>query len=178
METAATLVGTIFGTILVSKFDKHIAELMSQVNVTFLQKDKLESVSKSITSVVKKDVEKEVEKDVGNGEWPMFKLAPPKKSRNVGDYVDSSWNDGDVPQKAINAMESVLDMNLSEETAQKMTNTCKKLLEYYAMKAERRKQLEKIRDAILISYSDMAHEIDMSLFSQCAWFEGKIALYR
>jgi len=72
----------------------------------------------------------------------------------------------------------VMDPYMDEHTAEKVVNTCKRLLAGYAMEAKRRKQFEKVRDFMVVSFPDLAKEIDMSLFSQCSFWEGKIALYR
>ena len=151
MASIAVLIGTVIGSVILTIFHKPIAEIGSRP-LPFLQKD-------TIDKIIKKEEE------------PVSS----KKEEDYGDYIDSVWSDGDVPRLAFEKIESV---SVNKDTARKITNTCKKLLQYYAMETRRRKQLEKIRDKLLHSFPDMAKEIDTSLFSQCAFWEGKIALYR
>jgi hypothetical protein len=154
MASVTALIGTIIGTVIVTIFHKPIAEITSRP-LPFLQKENIDAVVNTIT---KKEEEEE-----------------PKKVEEVGDYIDSAWSDGETPRRAFEKMEA---LTINKENARKVTNTCKKLLEYYAMESRRRKQLEKIRDKLVTSFPDLAKEIDMSLFSQCSLWEGKIALYR
>jgi hypothetical protein len=159
----APIVGTAVGTGIFTIWHKAFAEFFAPV-ITFLQKEKIDSVKEKIEEL-KPFREEEV-----------FSVAPPVK--DYGDYMDSGWSDGSTPGRAFEKMEAVLDTSMSEETARKVTNTCKKLLKVYAMESYRKKQFERIRDALLVDHPSMAREIDMDLFSQCALWEGKIALYR
>lgn len=155
MASIAALVGTVIGTIIVTVWHKAIAEVASRP-VPILQKDKIDSI---VETIIKKE-----------DEAPKV-----QEHEDVGDYIDSLWDDGAAPRLAFEKMESV---TVTKDTARKITNTCKKLLEYYAMDSGRKKQFEKFRDEIKNFNQDMAKEIDISLFSQCAFWEGKIALYR
>ena len=151
METI-TLGVTALLSSLVSIFHKPIAEVISRAMPVF-KKESIDSVTETLSNEKTKKFEPQVD----------------------GDYVDSSWSDADTPGRAFEVMESV---KINKETARKITNTCKKLLEYYAMEFKRRKQLEDIRDKLIVSFPDLAKEIDMGLFSQCSFWEGKIVLYR
>jgi hypothetical protein len=134
--------------------------------------ENIESVSKKVHEKVEK-----VETVIGIKKENHVEV--PVKVREVGgDWIDPTWNDADVPRLAFENIESVVDTYMDERTAEKVVNTCKRLLEGYAMESKRRKQFEKVRDFMLVSFPDLAKEIDMSLFSQCAFWEGKIALYR
>jgi len=148
---------------LVTIFHKPIAEVISQAIPVF-KKESIDSVKESVTETFSQD--KTVVKT---------KKAEPTKEIDCGDYVDSVWKDADTPRLAFSKMESV---PINKETARKITNTCNKLLEYYAMEFRRRKQLEDIRDKLIISFPDLAKEIDLGRFSQCSFWEGKIVLYR
>lgn len=145
---------------LVTIFHKPILEILSRPIPVF-KKESIDSVKESVTETFSQD--KTVVKT---------KKFEPKVD---GDYVDSAWSDAETPRRAFEVMESV---PINKETARTITNTCKKLLEYYAMEHRRRKQLEDIRDKLIVSFPDLAKEIDMGLFSQCSFWEGKIVLYR
>ena len=170
MASVAVFVGTVLSTFVVGVFHKPISEISARI-LPFLYLENIESASKKVHETVEK-VETVV---VGS---PKKERVIPVKVREVGDYIDSAWSDTDVPRLAFENIEAVLDTYMDEHTAEKVVNTCKKLLAGYAMEAKRRKQFEKARDFILVLFPDLAKEIDMSLFSQCAFWEGKIALYR
>jgi hypothetical protein len=167
MASIITLLGTAFGVGFASIFHKPLGEIGARA-FPFLYLENIESVSKKVHEKVETIIGIKKEHD-----------EVPVKTREVGsDWIDSSWNDADVPKFAFEKIESVLDPYMDENTAEKVVNTCKRLLAGYAMESKRRKQFEKVRDFMLVSFPDMAKEIDMSLFSQCAFWEGKIALYR
>jgi len=170
MASVAVFVGTVLSTFVVGVFHKPIGEISARI-LPFLYLENIESASKKVHETVEK-VETVV---IGS---PKKERVIPVKVREVGDWIDSSWSDADVPRLAFENIEAVLDTYMDEHTAEKVVNTCKKLLAGYAMEAKRRKQFEKARDFILVSFPDLANEIDISLFSQCAFWEGKIALYR
>jgi hypothetical protein len=174
MASVAVFIGTVLSTFVVGVFHKPISEVSARI-LPFLYLENIESASKKVHETVEK-----VEKVVGTKKVESKKkhVDVPVKVREVGDYIDSAWSDADVPRLAFENIESVLDTYMDEHTAEKVVNTCKKLLAGYAMEAKRRKQFEKARDFIFVSFPDLAKEIDMSLFSQCAFWEGKIALYR
>jgi len=171
MASVAVFVGTVLSTFVVGVFHKPIGEISARI-LPFLYLENIESASKKVHETVEK-VETVV---VGSPKKEHVNI--PVKVREVGDYIDSSWSDTDVPKLAFQNIEAVLDTYMDEHTAEKVVNTCKKLLAGYAMEAKRRKQFEKARDFILVLFPELAKEIDMSLFSQCAFWEGKIALYR
>jgi len=155
MAEVATLVGTIIGTAAFTIWHKGFAE------VAMNQKEKVEI---AVDKIIKK--EKEEEEEVEEEEVEEDKST---------DYIDPMWSAGDTPRLAFEKIDSV---HITKDSARKITNTCKKLLEYYAMEARRKKQFENIRDKLLVCCPDLAREIDISIFSQCTFYEGKIALYR
>ena len=165
MATIAAFIGTVLGTSVVTVFHKPICEIGARA-FPFLYLENIEKASKKVheTVITNKKVEKHVK--------------VPVKVKEVGDWIDSAWSDADVPRLAFENIEAVMDPYMDEHTAEKVVNTCKRLLAGYAMEAKRRKQFEKVRDFMVVSFPDLAQEIDMSLFSQCAFWEGKIALYR
>ena len=171
MASVAVFIGTVLSTFVVGVFHKPIGEISARI-LPFLYLENIESASKKVHETVEK-VETVV---VGSSKKERVNI--PVKVREVGDYIDSSWSDAEVPRRAFENIEAVLDTYMDERTAEKVVNTCKKLLAGYAMEAKRRKQFEKARDFILVLFPELAKEIDMSLFSQCAFWEGKIALYR
>lgn len=173
MASIITLLGTAFGVGFASIFHKPIGEISARA-FPFLYLENIEKASKKVHETVEK-----VETVVIGAKKEKHVDEVPVKTREVGgDYMDSAWNDADVPRLAFENIESVLDTYMDEHTAEKVVNTCKRLLEGYAMESKRRKQFEKVRDFMLVSFPDKAKDIDMSLFSQCAFWEGKIALYR
>ena len=171
MASIAAFIGTVLGTSVVTVFHKPICEIGARA-FPFLYLENIEKASKKVHETVEKVetviTNKKVEKHV----------KVPVKVKDVGDWIDSTWSDADVPRLAFENIEAVLDTYMDEHTAEKVVNTCKRLLVGYAMEAKRRKQFEKVRDFMVVSFPDLAQEIDMSLFSQCAFWEGKIALYR
>jgi hypothetical protein len=172
MASIITLLGTAFGVGFASIFHKPIGEITARA-FPFLYLENIESVSKKVHETVEK-----VETVVTGSKKERVDVPVKLKVKEVGDWIDSSWSDADVPRLAFQNIESVLDTYMDEHTAEKVVNTCKKLLAGYAMDAKRRKQFEKVRDFMVVSFPDLAKDIDMSLFSQCAFWEGKIALYR
>lgn len=99
----------------------------------------------------------------------------------VGDYLDMSLPDGRVPMVAIERMNERLNTHgqkLEERTLRKVTNTCKRLIELFAMEKGRYDQLSRIKDIVSKHDNDMAAEIDLDRFSTCSWYEGRITLWR
>ena len=99
----------------------------------------------------------------------------------IGDYLDLSLPDARVPMVAIERMNERLNTNgqkIEERTLRKVTNTCKRLIELFAMYNDRKEQLRKIRDIVARHDKDMAEEIDLDRFSVCSWYEGRIVLWR
>ena len=173
MATIAAFIGTVLGTSVVTVFHKPICEITARA-FPFLYLENIEKVSKKVHETVEK-VETAV---IGSTKKVEKHVHIPVKTRKADDWIDSAWSDADVPKLAFENIEAVMDPYMDEHTAEKVVNTCKKLLAGYAMEAKRRKQFEKVRDFMVVSFPDLAKEIDMSLFSQCAFWEGKIALYR
>ena len=126
-----------------------------------------------ITKVVEKVTcqekprEKENEEFISSKQW-------------VGDYLDLSLPETKVPMIAIEKMNERLNTKeeVSERTLRKVTNTCKRLIELFAMESGRRQQLTKIKEIISRHDKDMADEIDLNRFSTCAWYEGRITFWR
>lgn len=172
MASIAVFVGTVLGTFMMTVFHKPLGEIGARA-FPFLYLENIESVSKKVHNTVEK-----VETVIGIKKENHVDEVPVKTREVGGDWIDSSWNDADVPKLAFQNIEAVLDTYMDEHTAEKVVNTCKRLLEGYAMESKRRKQFEKVRDFMLVSFPDKAKEIDMSLFSQCSFWEGRIALYR
>ena len=99
----------------------------------------------------------------------------------IGDYLDLSLPDTRVPMAAIENMNERLNtggQNIKERTLRKVTNTCKRLIELFAMECSRKEQLQKIKDIVARHDSDMAEEIDLNRFSTCSFYEGRIVLFR
>jgi hypothetical protein len=175
MESVAVFIGSSLSSFVIGVFHKPLSEIGARA-FPFLYLENIESVSKKVHETAEK-VETTV---IGSKKVKSKKehVDVQVKVREVGDYIDSAWSDAEVPRRAFENIEAVLDTYMDEHTAEKVVNTCKKLLAGYAMEAKRRKQLEKARDFIVVLFPELAKEIDMSLFSQCAFWEGKIALYR
>lgn len=99
----------------------------------------------------------------------------------VGDYLDLSLPETRVPMVAIERMNERLNTHsqeIQERTLRKVTNTCKSLVELFAMERGRKEQLQKIKDIVARHDKDMAEEIDLDRFSTCVWYEGRITLWR
>ena len=99
----------------------------------------------------------------------------------VGDYLDLTQSETKVPAAAIAKMNERLnvgDAQVNDRTLRKVTNTCKGLIEMFAMESGRKQQLAKIKELIARHDKDMADEIDLDRFSTCMWYEGRIALWR
>ena len=110
---------------------------------------------------------------------PVVKLRSRKNQVSAGDYIDAMWSDSKTPGMAIDKMETELAlMDPPEEVYMRCKNTCKKLLQYFSMESRRKQEIQRIKDAIAAYDKDLADDIDLSLFSTCALWEGRIALYR
>lgn len=99
----------------------------------------------------------------------------------VGDYLDMTLQDSMVPMVAIEKMNERLntgETDIQERTLRKVTNTCKRLIEMFAMERRRKDQLNKIKELIARHDKDMADEIDINKFSTCQWYEGRILWFR
>ena len=103
------------------------------------------------------------------------------KSRQwIGDYLDMSLPESRVPMVAIERMNERVNTGckIEERTLRKVTNTCKRLIELFAMERTRKEQLNKIKEIIARHDPDMAEEIDLERFSTCSFYEGRITLWR
>lgn len=99
----------------------------------------------------------------------------------VGDYIDMNLPESKVPMVAIERMNERLNthgQHIEERTLRKVTNTCKRLLELFAMEKGRRDQIQRIKDIVSRHDNDMSEEIDLERFSTCTWYEGRITLWR
>jgi len=104
---------------------------------------------------------------------PAPALVPVKvKSNSTEDYINSSWSDSDTAKLSLERVEIEL-RNPTDETYRMCTNTCKRILDKYAMFKERKQQISIIRDKIMNYDSDMAREIDVGQFSTATSWEGK-----
>ena len=113
---------------------------------------------------------------------PRMKMKTPDPEPEpvvVGDYFDISWRDSDVPRFALSRVyDTIHKPNVTKEEYTKIANTCSKLLEHYAMEARRQEELQTIKEQIHLHHPELASKIDVSKFSRCAFWEGKIALFR
>lgn len=95
----------------------------------------------------------------------------------IGDYLDLSLPETRVPMVAIEKMNERLNTHgktPTERTLRKVTNTCKRLIELFAMDRGRKEQLRKIRAIVFKHDPPMADEIDLDRFSTCSLYEGRI----
>jgi hypothetical protein len=90
-------------------------------------------------------------------------------------YISCEWAEKEVPSRAMQLIHENIE---DEENYEKITNTCVKLIELFAMYGSRREELSRIRDRIMRVDSELAERIDLSRFSQCSFYEGRILLYR
>jgi len=90
-------------------------------------------------------------------------------------YINCEWSEREVPSRAMQLIHENIE---DEETYEKITNTCVKLIELFAMYGSRREELSRIRDRIMRVDSELAEKIELSRFSQCSFYEGRILLYR
>ena len=90
-------------------------------------------------------------------------------------YIDIDWREYEVAEKAMKRVHENLH---NENSYEKIANTCAKLIELYAMKSSRKAELVHIRDTIMKVDPILAEKIEIDRFSQCAFYEGRIMLYR
>jgi predicted DNA-binding protein (UPF0278 family) len=124
-------------------------------------------VSKIVEKLTCQEKEKEDDDFISSKQW-------------VGDYLDLSLPDSRVSLVAVERMNERLNTGckIPERTLRKVTNTCKRLIELYAMERGRKEQLHKIKEIVARHDQDMADEIELDRFSTCSWYEGRIALFR
>jgi hypothetical protein len=110
---------------------------------------------------------------------PQIIILPPPapvpvkvKSNSTEDYINSSWSDSDTAKLSLERVEIEL-RDPTDESYRMCTNTCKRILDKYSMKVERKQQIANIRDKIMKYDSDMAREIDLGQFSTATSWEGK-----
>jgi hypothetical protein len=109
---------------------------------------------------------------------PSFKQMGPATMKRVTsdeNYIDIDWREYEVAEKALKLVHENLH---NENSYEKIANTCAKLIELYAMKSSRKTELIHIRDTIMKVDPALAEKIEIDKFSQCAFYEGRIMLYR
>jgi len=125
----------------------------------------------------------EPEKELEQPGVPILTYAPPvylgsktkKRIQTDENYINCEWKESEVPKRAM----ELINQNIYDESSyEKITNTCVKLIELFAMYGSRREELSRIRDRVMRVDSELAEKIDLNLFSQCAFYEGRILLYR
>jgi hypothetical protein len=107
-------------------------------------------------------------------EGPSFKQMVTRVTSDEN-YIDVEWRESEVAEKALKLVHENLH---AEESYEKISNTCAKLIELYAMKSSRKTELVGIRDTIMKVNPTLAEKIEIDKFSQCAFYEGRIMLYR
>lgn len=166
-------------------FPKAVAELITPLVPKFISESLQES---KISSCCKKEVpepEPEPASAPESDPAPVCKEVPQlerylttrikKRVQTNENYIHIDWKEHEVPEKAMRCIHENMD---NPDEYEKITNTCVKLLELFAMKSWRREEISRVRDRLMQVDSDLAEQIDMNLFSQCAFYEGRILLYR
>jgi hypothetical protein len=169
----ALCVGGIVGG-LIYGFPKAIAELAVQI----LPKAIADNIVENKVSVCwkKPELEPEPEPEEQAPGDALLTIRTRKKIQTTENYINTlEWRESDIPERSIKLIHENID---NEEEYEKITNTCVKLLELFAMKSSRRDELSKIRDRIMQVDSELAERIELERFSQCAFYEGRILLYR
>lgn len=165
----AAVGGMLFG------FPKYVIESLAPLLPTFIVENIREN--NMCTSCKKPDTHEEsAPEPKSEPEQPGVPIITTKKRiQSDENYINCEWNERVVPTRA---MECIYENIEDEESYEKITNTCVKLIELFAMNGSRRDELSRIRDRIMRVDSELAEKIDLSRFSQCAWYEGRILLYR
>lgn len=159
-------------------FPKHIAEI---VKWPFLMIEE-ELHEKGCYKKPKTEPDPEPETQIKHKQMerpaPSFKqMGPVTMVRVASDenYINVEWRESEVAEKAMKLVhENLHDKNSYE----KIANTCAKLIELYAMKSSRKSEFIGIRDRLMKVNPTLAEKIEIDKFSQCAWYEGRIMLYR
>jgi hypothetical protein len=106
----------------------------------------------------------------------LLSIKTRKKIQTTENYINTlEWRESEIPERSMRLIHENID---NEEEYEKIANTCVKLLELFAMKSSRREELSRIRDRLMQVDSELAERIDLDRFSQCAFYEGRILLYR
>lgn len=166
-------------------FPKYVIETIAPFLPAFITENIREN--NMCTSCKKPETEEEAapepEKELEQPGVPILTYAPPvylgsktrKRIQSDENYINCEWKESEVPKRA---MELINENIEDEDSYEKITNTCVKLIELFAMYASRRDELSRVRDRVMRVDSDLAEKIDLSRFSQCAFYEGRILLYR
>jgi len=96
------------------------------------------------------------------------------------DVVKLQMDDAKVPMKILDAIERHISVDSSpnKETLVAWANAVKDLLQEYAMTEYHRNQIVNIKRVITSKDANLGNSIDMSLFSRCSFWPGKIAFSR
>ena len=99
------------------------------------------------------------------------------KEENV---VKLQMDDAKVPMKILDAIERHISVEAtpSKETLVAWANAVKDLLQEYAMTEYHRNQIINIKRVITSKDANLGNSIDISLFSRCTFWAGKIAFSR
>jgi hypothetical protein len=105
------------------------------------------------------------------------KSIPGKKDN---DPIKDNIEDSKVPMTVLDAIQEhiVNESNPSESTLREWTKACRALLKEYAMTEYHRNQLVDIKRIISSKNRELGDTIDMTLFSRCAFWPGKILFTR
>ena len=165
----ALCVGGIIGGIIYG-FPKAIAELAVQILPKAVADNIVEN---KVSSCWKKPEKESVEQAPSDS---LLSIKTRKKIQTTENYINTlEWRESEIPERSMRLIHENID---NEEEYEKITNTCVKLLELFAMKSSRRDELSRIRDRIMQVDSELAERIELERFSQCAFYEGRILLYR
>jgi hypothetical protein len=96
------------------------------------------------------------------------------------DVVKLQMDDAKVPMKILDAIEKHISVESapSKEALVAWADAVKDLLQEYAMTEYHRNQILNIKRVITSKDANLGNSIDMSLFSRCAFWAGKIAFSR
>jgi len=96
------------------------------------------------------------------------------------DVVKLQMDDAKVPMKILDAIERHISVESEPSKASLVswTNAVKDLLQEYAMTEYHRNQVVNIKRVITSKDANLGNSIDMSLFSRCSFWPGKIAFSR
>jgi hypothetical protein len=96
------------------------------------------------------------------------------------DALKLQMDDAKVPMKILDAIERHISVETepSKTTLVSWANAVKDLLQEYAMTEYHRNQIINIKRVITSKDANLGNSIDMSLFSRCTFWAGKIAFSR
>jgi hypothetical protein len=159
---------------LISFFPKATAEILVQILPKVVADNILENKVSSCWKKPEKEPESESIKNTPND--TLLTMKTRAKIQITENYINTlEWRESEIPEKSMKLIHENIE---NVEEYEKIVNTCVKLLELFAMKYSRREELSKIRDRIMQVDSELAEKIDLDRFSQCAFYEGRILLYR